>query len=142
MKNELSRNNNYNDYDFFDEAVRSFFPELYRAPETHKYMRTDIKDRENDYLMEVELPGMDKKDIHIDLNDGYLNISVRKSEEDKGGKKDRYIRRERSFSSSRSYYVGDVAKEDIKARYENGILSVVIPKENKKKVEQSHIEIE
>ena len=141
MKNELSRNNAYNDYDFFDEAVRSFFPDLYRRPEAHKYMRTDIKEREADYLMEVELPGMGKKDIRLDLKDGYLNISVQKKEEE-NDKKARYIRRERSISCSRSYYVGDVAREDIRARYENGILSVSIPKENRKREEESHIIIE
>ena len=135
MKNELTRRN---DYDFFDD----FFPAFYGGKHSQKYMRTDIKEDENSYLMEVEIPGADKKDIDVDLNDGYLNISVNKSEKSVGGKKDNYIHRERSFSCSRSYYVGDVKKEDIKAKYENGILNVTIPKAAEKKAAESRIEIE
>lgn len=139
MKNELSRRD---DYDFFDEAMNSFFPSFYGGRHAQKYMRTDIKETGDAYQMEVEIPGADKKDIHLDLNDGYLNISVSKSEKEDGGKKDNYIRRERSYSCSRSYYVGDVNKEDVKAKYENGILHVTIPKEVAKKEEESRIEIE
>lgn len=139
MKNELSRRD---DYDFFDEAMNSFFPSFYGGRHAQKYMRTDIKETDDAYQMEVEIPGADKKDIHLDLNDGYLNISVSKSEKEDGGKKDNYIRRERSYSCSRSYYVGDVNKEDVKAKYENGILHVTIPKEVAKKEEESRIEIE
>ncbi len=139
MKNEISRRN---DYDFFEEAMHDFFPVFYGGKHSQKYMRTDIKEDENAYLMEVELPGMDKNDIHVDLKDGYLNISVNKSEKNDGGKKDNYIHRERSFSCSRSYYVGDIKKEDIKAKYENGILNITIPKETEKKAEESRILIE
>ena len=139
MKNEISRRN---DYDFFEEAMHDFFPAFYGNRHTQKYMRTDIKEDENAYLMEVELPGMDKNDIHVDLKDGYLNISVNKSEKNDGGKKDNYIHRERSFSCSRSYYVGDIKKEDIKAKYENVILNITIPKETEKKATESRILIE
>ena len=141
MKHELSRNNNY---DFFEEAMHDFFPAFYGYSDrrAQKYMRTDIKETDDAYRMEVELPGMDKKDIHIDLKDGYLSITANKSEQSDGGKKDNYIHRERSFSCSRSYYVGDIRKEDIKAKYENGILNVSIPKEVKQKEEEHHIEIE
>ena len=103
-------------------------------------MRTDIKETDKDYEMEIELPGMDKKDINIDLSDGYLTISAGKS--DKSEDKHNYIRRERSFSCSRSYYVGDVKKEDVKAKYENGILIVIVPKEERKENGGSRIEIE
>ena len=139
MKNELSRRN---DFDFFDEAMHDFFPAFYGGRHTQKYMRTDIKETEDSYVMEVEMPGVDKKDIHIDLKDGYLNISVKKEENQEEGKKENYIHRERSFSCSRSYYVGDVRKEDIKAKYENGILSVFIPKETPSRPQENKIEIE
>ncbi len=141
MKNELSRRGNWSDYDFFEDAMCDFFPGFYRRSEGHKYMRTDIKENDKDYEMEIELPGMDKGDIAIELEDGYLSISAGKSEKqtaDKGN----YIRRERSFSCSRSYYVGDVKKEDIKAKYENGILTVIIPKEERKQGGASRIGIE
>ena len=140
MKNELARRNR--DYDFFEEAMQDFFPSFYGRNSGRKYMRTDIKESDDAYTMEVELPGMDKKDIHIDLKDGYLNISAEKSEHEEGDKKDNYIHRERSFSCSRSYYGGDVDKEDVKAKYENGMLTLVIPKEAPKAKADHRIEIE
>ena len=139
MKHELTRNN---DYDFFEEAMHDFFPAFYGSRRSQQYMRTDIKETENAYQMEVEIPGMDKKDIHIDLQDGYLNITANKNEREESGKKENYIRRERSFSCSRSYYVGDIRKEDIKAKYENGILRVSIPEAMPQKEEEHHSEIE
>lgn len=108
---------------------------------TQKYMRTDIRENDNGYVMEVELPGVDKKDIDIDLRDGYLNISVNKNDRYDDGRKDNYIHRERSFSCSRSYYVGDIDKSAVKAKYENGILTVDIPKNAPDKPE-NRIEIE
>lgn len=140
MKNELTRPN---DYDFFDEAMRDFFPAFYGGRHSApKYMRTDIKENGDNYLMEVEIPGVDKKDISVDLKDGYLTISVNKAEKSDGDRKSNYIHRERSFSCSRSYYVGDVQKEDIKAKYENGVLNVTVPKLEEKKPVQGLIAIE
>lgn len=142
MKHELTERTNRNDYDFFDEAMNELFPFFgYRRSRTPNYMRTDIKENEHEYLMEVELPGLDKKDIELNVKDGYLNISVQKNEKEQDGK-ERYIRRERSFSCSRSYYVGDIRKEEIKAKYENGILRVSIPKEQPKEPASDKIEIE
>ena len=144
MKNELTRKNGYSDYDFFNEAMHDFFPSFYGFGRNNgqKYMRTDIKEAEKKHVIKVKHPGLDKKDIHIDLKDGYLNISVKKEENQEEGKKENYIHRERSFSCSRSYYVGDVRKEDIKAKYENGILSVFIPKETPSRPQENKIEIE
>ncbi len=142
MKNELTRRNGYSDYDFFDEAMHDFFPAFYGRNGGHKYMRTDIKETDAEYVMEVEMPGLDKKEIGIDLKDGYLNIAVQKEEKQNEGKKENYIHRERSFSCRRSYYVGDVQKEDIKAKYENGILTVTIPKESPARPQEHKIEIE
>ena len=142
MKNEMMRRGANRDYDFFEDALQDFFPTFYGRGHSQKYMRTDIREDETQYVMEVEIPGMEKKDIRIDLKDGYLNISAGKTEKNEGDKKDNYIHRERSFSCRRSYYVGDVSKEDIKAKYENGILSVFIPKEPARAKEEHVIEIE
>ena len=145
MKNELTRyNDRYNDYDFFEEAMRDFFPSVYggKHGKNRSYMRTDIKEKDDGYLMEVEIPGADKKDISIDLEDGYLTVAVNKTEKNDGGKRDNYIHRERSYSCSRSYYVGDEKQEDIKARYENGVLNISQPKAADKKDSQSRIMIE
>lgn len=143
MKHELTERNVHNDYNFFDEAMNELFPFFgyNRRRRTQNYMRTDVKENEKEYVMEVELPGLEKKDIGLSVKDGYLNISVQKSESEKD-ENEKYIRRERSFSCSRSYYIGDVSKEEIKAKYENGILRVSIPKEQPKEPVSDKIEIE
>ncbi len=142
MKHELTERNSRNDYDFFEEAMNELFPFFwYRRQRPQNYMRTDVKENDKEYVMEVELPGLDKKDIGLSVKDGYLNISVQKSEKEQD-EKEKYLRRERSFSCSRSYYVGDINKEDIKAKYDNGILRVSIPKEQPKEPVSDKIEIE
>ncbi len=104
-------------------------------------MRTDIKEDGDNYLLEVELPGIDKKDVDVSLENGYLTIKAtvhnnfNDNEENKQSKK--FIHRERFYGvSSRSYYVGDVDKKTINASLENGILTVSFPKESKEKLEE------
>ena len=98
---------------------------------THELMRTDVKEMEKGFEVSVSLPGVKKDDITAELKDGYLTITATtdtsKDEKDEGGK---YIRRERFFGSAkRTFYVGeDVTEEDIKAKYEDGILTLDIPK--------------
>ncbi|MGN0298287.1 MAG: Hsp20/alpha crystallin family protein [Lachnospiraceae bacterium] len=95
-------------------------------------MKTDVKETADGYEMQMSLPGVEKKDIQAELKDGYLTISATTSqnndEKDEDGK--HYIRRERYYGScSRSFYVGeDITQEDIKARYENGVLTLLVPK--------------
>ena len=93
-------------------------------------MKTDVKENENDYELQVEVPGVSKENISIDYENGYVTIAAKtnksKDEKDKEGN---YIRRERySGSYSRSYYVGDVDRESIKAKLDNGVLSIIVPK--------------
>ena len=103
-------------------------------------MCTDIKESEQGFELNIELPGYDKEDISAKLKDGYLTINAEtnnnKEEKDENGK---YIRRERFYGScSRSFYVGEaVTEEDIKARFENGILKLQVPKKEKEAVEES-----
>ncbi len=112
--------------DFFDFP----FENSYRSGRS-ELMRTDIKDTDNGYEVTMNLPGVKKEDVKAELKDGYLTISATsnssKDEKDEGG---RYIRRERySGSCSRSFYVGDqVTEADIKAKFENGTLTMLIPK--------------
>lgn len=132
MRNYLvKRNNEGNGLDFFDDAFDSLFKPMFYE-EKFNTMKTDIKERENSYVMDVEIPGFDKKDVNISLKDGYLTITAEKKEED-NGKKENYVRRERSTSLSRSYYVGDVAKESVKAKYENGVCRLKFRKSRKRK---------
>lgn len=121
MKNYLTHRNN----DLFDEAFESFFRPFYVDSES-TFMKTDIKETDKDYVLDVEMPGFDKKDISLKFESGYITISAKKQADDKDG---RYIRRERAVSCSRSYYMGDVDEQLIKAKYENGVLTVNVPKE-------------
>ena len=138
MKNYLTRKNDGLGFNFFEDAFNDLFkPTFYRGNEC---MPTDIKENENDYELSIGLAGYEKKDLNVSLNDGYLTVSAKKEETDSGKN---YLRRERSFSCSRSYYVGDDVKEDdIKAKYTNGVLYLTIPKNDNKKIERKNIEIE
>ena len=109
-------------------------------------MKTDIREHDNGYEIDIDLPGFKKDEINVELDDGYLTISAEKSldknEEKKHG---RYIRRERyAGAMQRSFYVGDaLTREDIKAKYEHGILKLSVPKKEAQAVEsRRHIAIE
>ncbi len=106
-----------------------------------RLMKTDVHETENAYELAVDLPGFKKEEISIQLKDGYLTISaakgVDKDEEDK--KTRRVIRQERYVGScQRTFYVGDVKAEDVKCKYESGVLSIEVPKVDAKKVEGPH----
>ncbi len=105
-----------------------------------KYMmNTDVKEKENAYELDIELPGFKKEDVRAELKDGYLTISAtQNTNRDEKDEKGSYIRRERySGSCSRSFYVGEgVKQEDIHARFENGVLKLEVPKADKQKVEE------
>ena len=104
-------------------------------------MKTDVKEKDNGYEVAIDLPGFKKDEITAELKDGYLTVSAAKGlDKDEEDKKGHYIRQERySGAMSRTFYVGeDVKQEDIKAKFENGILSLSVPKPvEQKKVETS-----
>lgn len=132
----LTTFNNLFDDMFDDSFFRSY----------NSYMKTDIKEVDNQYVLDIEMPGFNKKDISVELNDGYLTISGNKStNNDEKDTKGNIIRQERySGSYSRSFYVGDsIKKEDIKANYDNGELKIYLPKTSTKEVENhNYIPIE
>ncbi len=104
-------------------------------------MKCDIYEENNNYHIEVDIPGFDKKDISVEVKDGYLTISAVKNNvvEDKDSKRN-YIRRERVCGKyERSFYVGDLDEDKINAEFNNGMLKIVVPKkekqENKKIIE-------
>ena len=109
-------------------------------------MKTDVKEVENGYEVAMDLPGFKKEDISAKLENGYLTITASKGlDKDEKNEDGKYIRRERySGSCSRSFYDGDgVTEEDIKARFEDGILKLDIPKKDAEKIEQKkYISIE
>ena len=109
-----------------------------------KIMKTDIKETENGYVLDIEMPGVDKKDINLELKNGYLTISAeRKTVEEEKDKKGAFIRRERHYgSASRSFFVGkDVREEDISASLDKGVLNIFVPRKVQKPEEHKKIEI-
>ena len=118
------------DHDFFGERNPLF------GKRARNLMKTDIRENEHEYELAVELPGFDKEEIQLDVNDGYLTISAQKGlDKDEEDKKGRVLRQERyAGACSRSFYVGDVKAEDVKAKYESGVLTVLIPKKEPKKI--------
>ena len=105
-------------------------------------MKTDIRETDDAkaYRFAVELPGFKKDEISIDLSNGYLTIQAAKGlDKDEEDKKGRYIRRERyAGSMSRSFYVGDVKPEEVSAKFENGILTLDVPKAGQKKLPENN----
>jgi len=93
-------------------------------------MKTDIRETEKEYLLDVELPGYNKEDVEATIDNGYLTIATKKNSEKEEKNEGNYIHRERySVSASRSWYVGNVDRTMIKASFNNGILTVSVPKD-------------
>ena len=97
-------------------------------------MKTDVRETENSYELDVDLPGFKKEDVNVELKNGYLTIATSKSlDKDEKDQKGRYIRQERCTGScARSFYVGENLKPtDVAAKFENGILELKLPKADK-----------
>ena len=134
----VPRNNNLG-FSLFDNMFDDMFRDpFFTSSNTTKLMKTDIQEKDDKYILDMDLPGYDKEDIKAQLKDGYLTITTQKntSNEDKD-EKGNYIRRERYCGKcSRSFYVGDsIKEEDIKANFNNGILQLSFPKEVARKDE-------
>lgn len=129
----LSINDMFNDF-FNDNMLSSF--------NSSENFKTDIKETPEKYIVHAELPGINKKDINIDYSNNYLNISANRNYENEE-KKDNYIRRERSYGSvSRGFYINNVNKNLIKAKFDNGVLTIELPKKELTADNNSRILIE
>ncbi|HCH74606.1 MAG TPA: hypothetical protein DEV87_05450 [Clostridiales bacterium] len=140
MKNYLSEKNDGWNFDTWGDAFEDLFG-INGGGKRHNDMKTDIKETENGYELSVDMPGFEKSDINLSLKNGYLTVTAKREEKEEDNKK--YVRRERSFSCSRSYYVGDkITEEDVKAKYDKGTLMLFVPKNEKKELPAKRIEIE
>jgi HSP20 family protein len=134
----------------FDDDWMDFgFPEVDKAlygKHANNVMKTDVKETDTGYEVDIDLPGFKKDEINAQLDNGYLTISAAKGlDKDEKDKKGKYIRKERyAGAMSRSFYVGEgITQEDIKAKYEDGILRLSVPKKEAKAVEnKKYIAIE
>ena len=127
--------------DFFDDDIAMFHEHGGRDPLYGKHaknlMKTDVRETEDSYELDIDLPGFKKDEIDLDLNDGYLTISAAKGlDKDTEDKKGKYIRQERyAGTCSRSFFVGEtVAPEEVSAKFEDGILRITLPKKTEKKL--------
>ena len=129
--------------EFFDDDFMRFPAWGGRNPLYGKHaknlMKTDVRETENTYEVDVDLPGFKKDEISVELRDGYLTISAAKGlDKDESDKKGRYIRQERyAGACRRSFYVGDVKPEDVSARYEDGILKLSMPRQARQELPKS-----
>ena len=128
--------------DVFDDFDRNFFHDFNNVnralygKNAQRIMKTDVKETENGYEVDVDLPGYKKDEIHLELNNGYLTISAEKSLEKEKNRKGRMLRQERFAGvMQRSFYVGEyITEEDVKASYESGVLHLIVPKKEARKV--------
>ena len=134
----------YRDPWFDDREFKNLEKKLY-GHRAKNVMNTDIRETDDAFKMEIDLPGFKKEDVTVELDNGYLTISAAKgldkneAENEDEAKKGKYIRKERySGSCKRSFYVGDaLTEEDIKASFKHGILTLTIPKKDTKQIEQN-----
>lgn len=128
--------------DFFSDPFEMMVPTRNALYGKHgkNLMKTDVRETENSYELDIDLPGFKKDEVKVELKDGYLTVSAAKGlDKDEQDKKGRYIRQERyAGTMSRSFYVGEGVKpEDLHAKYEDGILQVTVPKEAPKAIPAS-----
>ena len=128
----------YMDFDFPRFAdIENLDKKLY-GKKASRIMKTDVHEHDDHFEADIDLPGFKKEQIKVQLEDGYLTVSAEKGlDKDEKDKKGKLIRQERySGAMSRSFYVGDsVTQEDVKAKFENGVLEISVPKKDTKKVE-------
>ena len=135
---------------FNDDWMDFGFPEvdkaLYGKHASHE-MKTDVKETDSGYEVDIDLPGFKKDEINVQLDNGYLSISAAKGlDKEEKNKEGKYIRKERyAGAMSRSFYVGEnVEQEDVKAEFKHGILKLFVPKKEAKPTveKKKHIAIE
>lgn len=126
---------------FFDDFFNDF--RMVTPNTANSLMKTDITETENSYKLAVELPGYDKDDVKVSIEDGYLLIEAEtRIENDEKDTDDKFLKRERYYGSmKRSYYVGDVEIDDVKGSFDKGILNLEVPKEVKKVPEKKYLEL-
>lgn len=128
-------------FDLFDD----FFDDGFFNKQEKSLMKTDIRETNDKYIIDIDLPGFSKENINLSLNKGYLEISAKVDKENNSNEEEKYVRRERFYGEcSRSFYVGEeVNKEDINAEFKDGILKIEVPKydEENKSEETKQIEI-
>ena len=122
-----------------------FFNDDFFSKRETNLMKTDIREKSDKYIIDIDLPGFDKENINLSLDNGYLNISAKVDKLDEENDEEKFVKRERFYGEcSRSFFVGDnIKEEDIDAEFKNGILKIEVPKKEiiENKNEKKQIEI-
>ena len=135
------RNNLFPEARIFDEFMRPFFSGMNGV--SRESMNVDVKDEGDHYLLEAEIPGATKDNVHVDMDDGVLTIAAEWNSEKKDEKNDSYIISERRYGSvTRSFTVENVNEDGITAAYENGVLKLTLPKKTPETRMARRIEIQ
>ena len=127
------------DFDDFDKEFNRMMRPLY-GKHAQNMMKTDVRETDNSYELDIDMPGFKKDEIKVELDNGYLSISAAKGLDKDEEKKDgKYIRRERyAGAMNRTFYVGDnLTQQDIQAKFEDGILKISVPKKDVQQIEQN-----
>ena len=135
-RNEI---NTFNPFKAMDELERRFF-----GSESIDEFKTDIREEDGNVILEADLPGFKKEDVHVDLDDNLMTISAeRHSDYEQKDKQGNYIRCERSYGNfSRSFDITGIDREQIKASFENGVLTLTMPKQTQPQITSRRVEIQ
>ena len=119
------------DFDLLDDV----FGDAFFNEGASKLMKTDIKEKEDKYVIYIDLPGYEKEGIELNIQDGYLTVHATVNKDEKDEEKGKFVRKERfSGECTRSFYVGEnVTEDEIKAKFRNGTLTIEVPKKEEKK---------
>ena len=132
-----------NEFDLFNDF---FGGDDFFSRRESSIMKTDIKEKKDKYIIEMDLPGYEKENINLELKDGYLNVTAKVEKEENSDENEKFVHKERFYGHcSRSFYVGEqITEDDIVAEFKNGTLKVSIPKKEEKKElpEAKHIQIQ
>ncbi len=129
-----------NSFDLLDD----FFDDSFFTRKEKNLMKTDIREKKDKYIVEVDLPGYDKKNINLSLENGYLNIKAKTEKNEEYKDEGKYLHKERFYGEcSRSFYVGEeIEEKDIKAEFKDGILCIELPKKEIAKEDKTIKQIE
>lgn len=131
--NSLNRGNGFGDFfdNFFSDSDDFFAPMVFNNSSN---FNVDLKEDENSYTVEADLPGIKKEDIALDYENNYLTISAKRDEtvEDKNKNNGNYVRRERRYGEfKRSFYIDNIDETNVDAQFNNGVLKITLAKKNK-----------
>lgn len=137
---------NYNPFNDIEEMEKHFFADPFEMFGTRSMggLKTDIKDEGDKYILAADMPGFNKEDIKLDIDADVLTVSAeRHSEHEEKDKMGKYIRCERSYGQySRSFDLSGVNTDNISAKYENGVLTLELPKKTEKETARRRLEIQ